>query len=81
MKNESLRKEIEKCTTPKQVLKVLDKHNIEIIRDTTDEVGCFSIWIDDTTRIYQQFGHMCWQTWHKVDFSYSGTPTFFSGND
>ena len=73
-----IKAQIEKCKTKKQVMKVLDKYNIPIIRDNSEEVGCFSIWIDEYTRIYKPLHrNMTVQKWRKVNMEYSGIPVFF----
>lgn len=75
---DAVKNEIEKCRTKKQVMEILRKNRINVIRDTSDEVGCFSVWVDDTIRIYKPKGrNMTVQKWKKVDMSYSGTPVFF----
>lgn len=75
---EELIREIESYRTAKQVLKALEKNKIEVIRDDTDEVGCFSIWIDETTRIYKPIrSNMKVQKWQKTKVFWSGIPTFF----
>lgn len=75
----ALKEKIERCTTRKQVMKVLAENNLKVYKDTTDEMGRFSIWIDELTRIYQPYGqrNMKVQKWKKVDVYYSGIPTFF----
>lgn len=77
--NEKIKMEIEKCTTKKQVLKILKKHNLKIRKDTTTENG-FSIWIDGKTRIYKPYKqkNMKVQGWQKVELKASGIPTFFA---
>ena len=50
-----LKEKIEKCTTEKQVRRVLAENRIRIIRDDTEEMGRFSVWIDSTTRIYHPY--------------------------
>lgn len=74
-----IRKEIEQCKTPKQVFAVLEKNNLRVWRDDSDEVGCFSIWLDEKTRIYKPHGWktMAFQTWTKSKMEYSGVPVFF----
>ena len=71
--------EVEACKTRTELMKVLKKYKREVIRDNSKEVGCFSIWIDDTTRIYQckRGQRMTLQTWKRVKMEYSGIPTFF----
>ena len=72
-------KKIEACTTPNQVFSLLNKHNITIDHDDTSDVGCFSIWLDDTTRIYKPLGRktMRYQTWQRFTPTYSGVTVFF----
>jgi hypothetical protein len=71
------RSRIENCKTPNQVLKLLEHYEIPIIRDTTDEIGRFSVWIADDFRIYQNYTkQMICQKWQEVDMTYSGVPTY-----
>ena len=82
----SLAKEINKCTTAAQVMKVLKKHNRKIVKDETAEFQecygkkAFSIWISKTERIYRPHRSktMRYQRWKKIDATYSGIPTFFA---
>ena len=71
--------EIEKCTTEKQVRKVLSKYKVKIVRDDSEELGSFSVWISDYERIYKPYKrkNMVYQKHKKVDMTYSGVPTFF----
>lgn len=76
--NEGIEKKIEHCKTKKQVMEILKQNNIKIIRDNSDDVGCFSVWIDEFTRIYKPLHrNMKVQTWRKVDMNYSGVPVCF----
>lgn len=78
---EEIKKKIESCRTANQVRKILDKNHIRIIRDNTEEMGAFSVWIDETTRIYKPYRSktMKVQTWTRQEtIKYSGIPTFFS---
>ena len=70
---------IERCETSKQVYDLLDANLIRVVRNDSDDVGCFSIWLDDSTRIYKPYKSktMKVQNWTKVDMEYSGTPVFF----
>ena len=78
MLSEEIKQQIEKCKTKKQVMEILKRNNIKIIRDNSDEVGCFSVWIDELTRIYKPMHrNMRVQTWQKVNMNYSGVPVFF----
>lgn len=79
MITEAVRREIEKCTTPKQVKKILDANNIQIIRDNSAEHNSYSVWVDKFTRIYKPYksNYMKVQRWHEATFKYSGIPTFF----
>lgn len=78
----SIKNEIEKCKTGKQVLAILKRNEIKIIRDDSEDVGCFSIWIDPLIRIYKpRRGSMKVQKWEKVTLKYSGIPTFFGSFD
>lgn len=76
---DSIRKEIDRCRTKAQVLKVLKENGLQIIRDDSKEVGCFSIWVDEFTRIYKPYKSkfMKLQKWQKVKYQYSGIPVFF----
>ena len=82
MKNyDEFKKQIEACTTPNQVAKVLKKHNVNVVKDNSKEVGCFSIWLDAETRIYKPstpHSKMVLQRFKPVTMKYSGIPTFFS---
>ena len=73
-----LKAKIEKCTTGKQVMRILTANGIRIVRETTNEVGCFSVWIDRFTRIYKPHRRkfMAVQVWRPVDMTYSGAPMF-----
>jgi len=78
-----LKEKIEKCTTERQVLHVLAENRIRIIRDDTEEMGRFSVWIDDTTRIYHPYkragrpAYMKVQKWQRGGkYTYSGAPMF-----
>lgn len=77
-----LKAKIEKCATGKQVMRILTANNIRIVRETTSEVGCFSVWIDSVTRIYKPYRrkNMAVQVWRPVDMTYSGAPMFSARN-
>lgn len=76
--NGEIKNQIEKCKTKKQVMEILRKNHIDILRDNSEEVGSFSIWIDEFTRIYKPLHrNMKVQTWRKIDMNYSGVPVFF----
>ena len=77
-----LKEKIEKCTTEKQVRRILVANGIQIVRDTSSEVGCFSVWIDRLTRIYKPHKrkYMAVQVWRPVDMTYSGAPMFSARN-
>jgi len=78
MLSEEIKQQIESCKTKKQVMEILKRNNIKIIRDNSDEVGCFSVWIDELTRIYKPMHrNMKVQTWRTISMSYSGVPVFF----
>ena len=69
--DKKLIEKIEKCTTERMVRRVLIENKIRIIRDDTEEMGRFSVWIDSTTRIYHPYRragerkvHMVVQKWH-----------------
>lgn len=80
MKTE-IKDQIERCKTKKQVMEILKKNDIRVIRDNSDEVGCFSIWIDELTRIYKPVKrNMKVQSWKKINMNYSGVPTFFQND-
>lgn len=72
-------KAVSDCKTRNQVMKALEKYGKRIMKDDSDEVGCFSIWLDNTTRIYKGIGRstMTLQKWHKVNMEYSGIPVYF----
>ena len=76
---DNLKAKINQCRTKAQVLKVLKENDLQIIRDDSEEVGCFSVWIDDLTRIYKPHKRefMKLQKWQKVKLQYSGIPVFF----
>ena len=76
---DELKNKIENCTTEKQLKAVLKKAGIVIKKDTTKEVGCFSIWINENTRIYKPYKRkeFAVQKWQKVEMKYSGIPVFF----
>lgn len=78
-----LKEKIERCTTEKHVRRVLMENKIRIIRDDTEDIGCFSVWIDDITRIYQPHkragrpAYMKVQKWQRGGkYTYSGAPMF-----
>ena len=77
-----LKAKIEKCTTGKQVMRILTANGIRIVRETTSEVGCFSVWIDQFTRIYKPHRRkfMAVQVWRPVDMTYSGASMFSARN-
>ena len=78
MLTDEIKRQIESCKTKKQVMEILKRNNIKIIRDNSDEVGCFSVWIDELTRIYKPMHrNMKVQTWKIISMSYSGVPVFF----
>ena len=68
------------CKTDKQAREIIKRTGLTIIKDDTEDIGGFSVWVDDYTRIYKT--HMTKeyivQTWHKVSMTYSGIPTFFA---
>lgn len=69
---------IENCKSKKQVLQAIKKYGYTIARDTSNELGVFSVWLDDTTRIYKSSRGYVFQKWQKVQAKYSGIPTFFA---
>ena len=75
--SKKFRARVERCKTPEQVRALLDSWEIPIKRETTEEVGRFSIWINDAFRIYQNYaGQMICQKWQEVDMTYSGAPMY-----
>ena len=70
-----LKEKIEKCTTERQVRRVLAENGIRIVRDNTweyPEKPRFDVWIDELTRIYHPYRragerkvHMVVQKWHR----------------
>ena len=81
MTNE-LKNKIENCTTEKQLKAVLKKSKLKITGDDTEEVGCFSIWVGENTRIYKpcRSKRFIVQKWTKTRFQYSGIPVFFEND-
>jgi hypothetical protein len=76
---EKLKADVEKCRNRAEVEKVIKKYGFTIQRDDSQEVGCFSVWLGDTIRIYKP-SHgkkMIFQRWAKTSFKYSGIPVFF----
>ena len=78
-----LKEKIEKCKTERQDRRVLAENRIRIIRDDTEEIGRFSVWIDSTTRIYHPYkrvgrpAYMKVQKWQRGGkMTYSGAPMF-----
>lgn len=69
---------IENCKSNKQVLQAIKKYGYTITRDTSNDLGVFSVWLDDTTRIYKSSRGYVLQKWQKVQIKYSGIPTFFA---
>lgn len=76
---ETLKKKIENCTTRKQLEKILEAEGLKITKDTSTGKN-LSVWINELTRIYKPYRSKTLkiQTWEKVEFKYSGIPTFFS---
>lgn len=77
-KNE-LQAMVDSCKTGNQALKALAKNGVKVIRDNSAEVGCFSVWVSDTLRIYKPVGAKCVrvQEFRRVEMNYSGVPTYF----
>ena len=73
-----IKTQVEKCKTTKQVLQVIKAAGLKVSRDDSNEIGAFSIWLDDVTRIYKSSRGFVYQTWQKIEYRYSGIPTFFS---
>lgn len=69
---------IENCKSNKQVLQAIKKYGYTITRDTSNDLGVFSVWLNDTTRIYKSRRGYVLQKWQKVQVKYSGIPTFFA---
>ena len=42
-----------KCRTNKQVLDLIKRNGYKVVKDTSEDVGTFSVWIDELTRIYK----------------------------
>lgn len=74
--NETLKNEIERCTTKKSLLALLKKNGIKA--RVGDCNGDF--WISDLVRIYKPYKQKNYkvQRWQKVKLEYSGIPTFFT---
>lgn len=79
---ENLKKALESCRTDKAARETIKKYGYKIIKDNTKELNSFSVWIDETTRIYKPHREKRYilQKWQKIKIQYSGTPTFFSTN-
>lgn len=84
--DKKLIEKIEKCTTEKQVRRVLAENKIRIVRDNTweyPEKPRFDVWIDELTRIYHPYkragkpAYMKVQKWQRGGkMTYSGAPMF-----
>ena len=72
-------KQIEACKTGRQVYDLLDVNCFKVFRNDSDEVGCFSVWLDETTRIYKPCNSrtMKVQNYRKIKMEYSGIPVYF----
>lgn len=75
--------EIEACKTEKQLKEVLNKYDIKVVRDDSEEFGTVSVWIDENTRIYKPYRRkgtpepfMKVQKWQRIEAKYSGAPMF-----
>ena len=69
------------CKTDKQVLNAIESAGYKVIKDTSPELGSFSIWISDKIRIYKRRKNdYVLQQWQPVKMEYSGIPTFFATN-
>jgi hypothetical protein len=67
------------CKTDKQALKAIKDNGFKVVKDDSIELGSFSVWLDDTTRIYKTLRkEYILQKWERVQVKYSGIPTFFS---
>lgn len=74
-----LKDTLKTCKTDKQVLKAIADTGLKVAKDDTSEIGSFSVWLDDTTRIYKTLRkEYILQKWERVQVKYSGIPTFFS---
>ena len=76
---DKLRELLRDCKTDKQARSAIGKAGYKIVRDDTADIGSFSVWIDNRTRIYKTHltREYILQKWHKVKVSYSGIPVFF----
>lgn len=76
---DNFKAEIENCRTAKQVDKILCKYGRRIIKDDSEEIGAYSVWISETERIYKPIRSktMTYQLWNRIKMEYSGIPTFF----
>ena len=67
------------CKTDKQALKAIKDNGFKVAKDDSIKLGSFSVWLDDTTRIYKTLRkEYILQKWERVQVKYSGIPTFFS---
>ena len=68
------------CKTDKQALKAIKDNGFKVVKDDSIEIGSFSVWLDDTTRIYKPYKRKEYilQKWQRWQVKYSGIPTFFS---
>ena len=67
---------IENCKSNKQVLQAIKKYGYTITRDTSDDLGVFSVWLDDTTRIYESRRGYVLQKWQKYKLNIVAYPHF-----
>ena len=74
---ENLKAALTKCRSDKQAREAIRRAGYSIIRDDTADIGSFSVWLDDTTRIYKSRKEYILQKWQAVEFKYSGIPVFF----
>lgn len=75
---EQFKQMISKCKTNKQVIKVIKDAGYEIVKDDSEELGTFSVWLSDTLRIYRTLRkEYVVQKWKHVEVKYSEIPTFF----
>lgn len=72
-----IKSQIERCTTKKQVLLILKKEGINILKQDETKTGFY---VDEVTRIYKPYHQKTFkvQTFQKVLLQATSTPTFFA---
>ena len=72
-------RKIQSCKTTAQVERVLSESGLRVVRDDSADVGCYSVWIDEYTRIYRpnKRNGFIVQGHFPVQMEYSGIPVFF----